>query len=598
MARYLLHNPVSLGVTVDLNKADLEDFYLDVEIPKDPNNGVFLNTFKEILKVIVNRIEKGYDLFYSWGSFKDSILYGAIERFIGKEYHPLDNTVTIKELFRILKSLEFEPFYWNGFSIHKDDDAVYVIMDEDNDNLPRLICYLNENTYYTVSYYQKGPDDKVDPEEIKSKREEFYSYFFEKDRVDHYLCDYSGHEYGDGTYNVTAGINANTGELVKFQPIVITNDSYDCEKAEYQIPYWIMLYDNFSKDVYDIKCSNGKILVIRVDSVTKPDNYNSDELDHEFKYIIVRYNSTLDWVQVYYNEIHDCTKENTGEWVSKPSFYHDYMVEYVDELNEINNLEKYYKIVKKAVKDLPEKAKQLIKLLGGKKRITVSDLNDLCDEYKPYSYLRSTYLTTEMKLILAKKLYVDRPIFAIKESTLERCNTDTDSNTKELMDNWQAQFPKDSIYVTYEAVYDLLVGDSKAANAQIMGKAYIGELDPFSYDPDTYEKAKRRKEAILNRVKPVVLKPGDISRENFVLFNDDFYCYPDTKVSFLVKERTVKFSKVDASRPFILPLLINEGKCWIRKSNASGLKPKALNSFYSMDDEAWSVEESKLKKKK
>jgi len=593
MARYLLHSPTPLGVTVDLNKADFSDFYINVEIPKDPNNVVFANTFKEILKVFINRVKKGYDLPNTWESFKDSALYESIEQFINKEYNPLNNTT--KELFRILKSLDFEPFYWNGFSIYKDSDAVYVTMDEDNDDLPRLICYLDENTYYTVSYFQKTPCGKVDPEELKSKREEFYSYFFEKDQIDHYLCDYSDHEYSDGTYNVTVGINANTGDLVKFQNIVLTNDSFDCERSEYQVPYWISLYDNFSKDIYDIECCNGKILVIRVDSTTKPNEYNDNELDHEFKYIIVRYNSTLDWVQVYYHEINASTNKSTGEWIDKPSFNHDYLVEYVDEKREINNLEKYYKIVKGAVKNLPEKSKQLIKLLGGKKRITVSDLNDLCDENKPYSYLRSTYLTTEMKLILAKKLYVDRPIFAIKESALEwRRRTGTDCGTKELVNYWQALFPKDSIYVTYEAVYDLLVGDSKAANAQIMGKAYIGELDPFANDPDSYEKAKRRREAILNRIKPVVFKPGDVNDEPYTLFNDDFYCYPDTRVSFLVNGRTVKFSRIDTSKPFILRSLVDSGKCWIKK-NASGLKPKALNSFYSMDEEAWSVEESRLK---
>jgi len=62
MARYLLHSPTPLGVTVDLNKADFSDFYINVEIPKDPNNVVFANTFKEILKVFINRVKKGYDL--------------------------------------------------------------------------------------------------------------------------------------------------------------------------------------------------------------------------------------------------------------------------------------------------------------------------------------------------------------------------------------------------------------------------------------------------------------------------------------------------------------------------------------------------------
>jgi hypothetical protein len=559
--------PVEEGLNVDLQKADLIEFYCSVEFPSKRNNKSFVNTFQKILKCIIKRIEKGFDSQTNEGYLKEHLLFESINYLCDVNYKVSENSVT--EFFRTIQDINFDPFRWNEFYILRDDNSLTVIDLSNTENgCPKLICNFKTDDYYIIK--------SVTEDNFETSSKTLRYNFFGIEEPECYLCDYDDHCYEDDSYDIKVGINMKTGELVKFvdELVLSTGKDENGSPEMMGIPSFITKYDNLSREVYNIKFANGNMLVIRAGVINEDEDENSSDVDYH--YFVVKNNTTLKNITVYFWFISSSVYKDTGEYEDKPKFIDDSMVTTMPDGTEINYLEKYYEIIEKAFEDynMPEKAKRLIKLLGGQDKITVSDLNELCDD-GGYSYLKPYYLTTYMKSIIGKKLHVDKPILALKDSYVEKSS---DVNIRKTLETMFT----DKVYITYEVVYNLLVSDVISRVSQRIGSADYCREEAFY----NHKEAEEQKKALMDRIVPTILHKDDV--KDLTIPTGAFYIYPAEKISVdREPQLSIPLSRVVLDKSENSPLInLVNGDFWIYNLDCDKVDintTPSINIFWSKD---------------
>jgi len=203
--------PVEDGLKVDLQKADPKKFYCYIEFPHNRNNKSFVNTFQKILNCINKRIEKGYDSQTKEEYLKEHSLSEVINHLCSENYKVNDNSVT--EFFSLLKNINFDPFTWIGFYILKDENSLCITdTEEESENEPpKLICNFNTNDFYIVNRNRNRVTERFETSSAMLRY-----YFFDTEEPESYLCNYEDYNYEDNSFIIKVGINAKTGEPVKF----------------------------------------------------------------------------------------------------------------------------------------------------------------------------------------------------------------------------------------------------------------------------------------------------------------------------------------------------------------------------------------------